>query len=561
MKKSFFILCLAVFTLTTQAEVTSVEAVIDKNPVMLDEAITLTVVAEGDAERDAFNSSALLQDFVVGRTSVSSQTQIINFDSRRTTTWTTTLFPRGEGRFVIPSFTIEGQSSQPISVEVIPVPTGTNQPVRDYYVTTSVNEPKVYLQQQLLYTVKLHLATGIERGSLQAPTMPNAEVRQIGEDRQYSDIVNGKRYQIIERHFAIIPQGSGELTIRGPVFSGEVMAANTNNRFGMFNRTKPINRTGPDIEITVLPVPEQIDYHWLPSEFVQLNDEWQQNDGFVVGEPITRTLTLTAMGLVEEQLPELDEFYPPNFKVYPDQANTATIDRNDTLVAQRVESHAVIPTQAGSFVLPEVTVPWFNVKTKTTEYATIPARTIMVSPASDTPKVPNNGDVLPVETPTTVAPEVSTPVADNSSGWLVWALASGLVFTSLGWLITVVMLRRQTPDSTETKSLMPVNNDEKALFKALISTVKQGCESDIHNGVKKWLNQGLMLKHQVTHLEDHVLTAELAPFVDQIITNKYGNDKTPLDKSAMIHALKRVRENWQQQTADNMAVGQLYPSR
>ena len=34
------------------------------------------------------------------------------------------------------------------------------------------------------------------------------------------------------------------------MFSGEVIAANTNQRFGFFNRTKTINRVGPDVDIS-----------------------------------------------------------------------------------------------------------------------------------------------------------------------------------------------------------------------------------------------------------------------------------------------------------------------
>ena len=77
----FLFLCLAHPAL---ADVTRVEATIDKNPVMVDEAIQLTVTAQGDPAREAFDSSPLLKDFVVGRTSVSTQTRIINFDKEET---------------------------------------------------------------------------------------------------------------------------------------------------------------------------------------------------------------------------------------------------------------------------------------------------------------------------------------------------------------------------------------------------------------------------------------------------------------------------------------------
>ena len=314
---TLFSLIFAVFSQAVQADVNSVEATIDRNPVMLDEAIRLTVTADGSAERDAFDSSPLLKDFVVGRTSVSSQTSIVNFDTKRTTVWTTTLFPRKEGSFTIPALTIEGKQTRPIEVQVIPVQEQSNV-ARDYFVTTDIDTKEAYLNQQLLYTVKLFLSSNIERGSLQAPQMPNAEINQLGEDKQYTDIVNGRRYQIIERQFAVVPQSSGEFTLRGPIFTGEVMAANTNQRFGFFNRTQQINRVGPDITVNIKPIPQGIDYSWLPSEMVRVDEEWPQGDTFVAGEPVTRIVTLTALGVVEEQLPDIPEFYPPNFKLYPD---------------------------------------------------------------------------------------------------------------------------------------------------------------------------------------------------------------------------------------------------
>ncbi len=86
------------WALPAQAEVTEVQAVVDKNPAMADESITLRVIANGDADRNAFDPSPLLKDFVVGRTSVSSQTKMVNFSTSRTTTWSTTLIPRTEGK-------------------------------------------------------------------------------------------------------------------------------------------------------------------------------------------------------------------------------------------------------------------------------------------------------------------------------------------------------------------------------------------------------------------------------------------------------------------------------
>jgi hypothetical protein len=501
------LICTFFVTFHVQADIESVEATIDRNPVMLDEAIRLTVTANGSADRDAFDSSSLLKDFVVGRTSVSSQTSIVNFDAKRTTTWTTTLFPRKEGTFTIPSLRIEDKTTTPIEVSVIPVQEQSNV-ARDYFVTTDIDKSEAYLNQQLLYTVKLHLSSNIERGSLQAPEMENAEIRQLGDDKQYADILNGRRYQIIERQFAVVPQASGEFTLRGPVFTGEVMAANTNQRFGFFNRTQQINRVGPDIVVNINPIPRDIDYAWLPSEMVRIDEEWPQGDNFVVGEPVTRIVTLTALGVVEEQLPEIPEFYPPTFKLYPDQSNTTTVEKNQNLIAQRQSSLAIIPTEPGKMVLPEVTIPWFNTLTEQTEYATIPPRSINVLPASgQTNNAPPQA--APEDAPPSVAQAPSEAasdtkanepkVAESSDTTTLWLFISVL---ALGWLVTFVVLvlfikrSRQGSQMSENRSSLSSSgvlnhqhnsNFEKKAYNALISILKAKNIAQIDSALQVWL--------------------------------------------------------------------------
>ncbi|WP_297823759.1 hypothetical protein [uncultured Paraglaciecola sp.] len=44
---------------------------------------------------------------------------------------------------------------------------------------------------------------------------------------------------------------------------------------------------------------------------------------------------------------KLVSIYPESVKTYPDQAETTTVEKDDTLVAQRKESIAIIPSQAG----------------------------------------------------------------------------------------------------------------------------------------------------------------------------------------------------------------------
>lgn len=594
-----FLLTLLLST-AAYADVNSLEATIDRNPVMLDEAIRLTVTADGSADRDAFDSSPLLKDFVVGRTSVSSQTSIVNFDTKRTTVWTTTLFPRKEGTFTIPSLTIEGKSTQPIQVKVIPVQEQSNV-ARDYFVTTDIDVKEAYLYQQLLYTVKLFLSSNIERGSLQAPEMQNAEITQLGEDKQYTDIVNGRRYQIIERQFAVVPQASGEFTLRGPIFTGEVMAANTNQRFGFFNRTQQINRVGPDITVNIKPIPQGIDYPWLPSEMVRVDEEWPQGDSFVTGEPVTRIVTLTALGVVEEQLPDIPEFYPPNFKLYPDQSNTTTVEKDQSLISQRQTSLAIIPTQPGNFVLPEITIPWFNTLTQQTEYATIPARSITVAPASgannantpnslDTPSISSasnediQNDIPSTATQTNASASNEGKPLDSASGevntdentqlnWMVTgALLVLFVIALTGWLLTYRKLKQAQfmgPGITnKTGSAQRPHSyaqwDEKAQFQNLMSVIKAKDTRLLTSALKQWINALTSGKAQLSQFEG------INASVNELYALRFSANKADastqskqvmkaLDK--LSHEAKLARSEWKQKSeGNNNTLSALYPA-
>ena len=594
-----FLLTLLLST-AAYADVNSLEATIDRNPVMLDEAIRLTVTADGSADRDAFDSSPLLKDFVVGRTSVSSQTSIVNFDTKRTTVWTTTLFPRKEGTFTIPSLTIEGKSTKPIQVKVIPVQEQSNV-ARDYFVTTDIDVKEAYLNQQLLYTVKLFLSSNIERGSLQAPEMQNAEITQLGEDKQYTDIVNGRRYQIIERQFAVVPQASGEFTLRGPIFTGEVMAANTNQRFGFFNRTQQINRVGPDITVNIKPIPQGIDYPWLPSEMVRVDEEWPQGDSFVTGEPVTRIVTLTALGVVEEQLPDIPEFYPPNFKLYPDQSNTTTVEKDQSLISQRQTSLAIIPTQPGNFVLPEITIPWFNTLTQQTEYATIPARSITVAPASgannantpnslDTPSMSSasNEDIQNDIPSTATQPNASASnedrPLDRASGedntdentqlnWMVTgALLVLFVIALTGWLVTYRKLKQAQfmglGITNKTGSAQRLHSyaqwDEKAQFQNLMSVIKAKDTRLLTSALKQWINALTSGKAQLSQFEG------INASVNELYALRFSANKADastqskqvmkaLDK--LSHEAKLARSEWKQKSeGNNNTLSALYPA-
>ncbi|WP_281556645.1 BatD family protein [Thalassomonas sp. RHCl1] len=481
------ILCL-IGLLLSQAAMAApqVSASVDKNPVMLNESFVLSVVANEDVGSNALDTTPLQKDFIVGRTSVSSQTSMVNFKTSYSTTWTTVLFARKAGNVTIPPLTVGSTQTQAINLEVVPASSakaGNNQ--QDIFITAEVSNNDVYVQQLVTMSVKLHFSTELKRGTLSEPELEGANIQQVGKDGESESIINGRRYRVIERTYAITPQQSGDFVIAAPVFSGEVMAnSRRRSSFFSFSETKPVSVMGESISLNVRPVPDTFQGQWLPSELLTLHQEWQPElTKFTVGEPITRTVTLTAAGLSEEQLPELAMEMPPGLKVYPDQAELHTSLNKDRLVSQKVRNFALVASKPGKYTLPEISIPWWNTVTNRYETSTIAAQEIEVLPGVQTANnapfaMPQGDNVAPL------GQEVQTVTVKEHS-WLTWLFMALWLLTSLAWFVSARGKRQQ---QTQGAGSEPVKHVDPYL--ALMAACKQNNGEQVISLLPAWINSG-----------------------------------------------------------------------
>jgi hypothetical protein len=572
MKYLYWSFCIVLMSVSASvfSAVSTLTATVDKNPILLDESVSLQITALGGADRDDIDFSVLTQDFRVSQPSVSQSTQIINFDRTTTTTWTLQLFPRGTGRFTIPRFSIDGKSSEAIEVTVLPVSEAARTQPREFFVTAEVDNSEVYLQQQIRYTVKIHLAGEIQRGSLSTPVLDGAVIEQLGEDKEYQELVNGVRYRIIERNFAILPQASGAFMIDGPVFQAEVLTS-TRQSFAYFNRSRSINRVAPTQTIVVLPIPQDYQYTWLPSERVEIAEEWQGDvEQLVQGEPITRTVTLTALGLIEEQLPNIEAQYHPDFKTYPEQAIKATVNQDNRLIAQVVQSTAIIPGQTGTFVLPEIRVPWFDVINKQTQFAVLPARSVqVVAPALNT-NTSNQGlsnTAIPVENDISVSnTNLDSPTAYNSRfmpiGWgfdLLHLLLASVILI----LTSLYIWGRKSGNQSEHLSYQyndttHVDSEDKA-WGALNRALDSANVSQVQQSLKVWLTKLSQSKVKSITNTLKVMDAEhAATAFNAMLKQAYSSDNQASDFEALKQALHSMRQREQQKQLNHTNTS-MYP--
>mgnify|MGYP000713530314 CR=1 FL=1 len=540
---------IAVITSHYAFALTSVTASVDKNPVTIKESIVLTVVADDDVDANALNTSALLKDFIVGRTSVSTQTSMVNFQTSRSTRWTTVLIARKAGTVTIPALTVDNVRTQPIEVKVLAADDKNAAKQQDIFITNEISSDNIYVQQQLTLTVKLHFSAELKRGSLTEPTLIGANIVQIGKDQESEQIINGKRFRVIERTYAINPQESGEFNILSARFSGEIMMPSARrSNFLSFAETKPVSVVGDDIPLTVRPIPVSYQGQWLPSEILTLHQEWQPNpNNFKVGEPITRTISLTAAGLSKEQLPKITFEVPRGLKVYPDQAELHSSLTKDRFVSQQVQNFAIVASRAGEYELPAITIPWFNTVTNRTEQAQLPAQTITVQANTDfpeeiTPTLPaeNNQVDNVVNTPSSETAAQAAQVIYQTS-WLQWLFLVLWLLTSFAWAFSAYLRKKYFKQATGNDKNVSkiVASANSKIYPTLINACKDNNGEQVLSLLVPWVNNIANPEQKAASLDEAVTLVSNENIAEEI-------------KELQQHLYGKSVSNWQGETLANL---------
>lgn len=404
--------------------ITSLQAQLDKNPALLGEAVTLTVTADARLSSDALNYQALQQNFRVMVPAVSQSTQVINGQTTQRTSWSFTLFPVSTGSFGIPAFEIQGVRSAPLELTVIDQSPG--QRPRDIFLTATIQGGNsVYVQQMLYYEVVIHFNGDLQRGNLTEPQLEGADIMRIGNDVEGTALVDGVRYRTITRRYALIPQRSGQLQILPPLFTGEMLIRDA-GRTSFFGRSQTLMAEAEPLPLEVKPQPADFPGSWLVAGLITLTEEWQPDSStLTAGEPVTRIITLSAVDVASNQLPDIDQQLPPNIRFYHDQPQPRSAERSGRHVAQKTLTTALIATDAGEVILPEIKLPWWNSQTNQLDYAILPGRTLQVKPG-----------ILATEPPLTTAIDIP-PTQVLVSPWQ-WNYLATLL--SILWLSSVVFL-------------------------------------------------------------------------------------------------------------------------
>lgn len=572
MSKRFYQLLLVSLLLitfgTVRAEVTEVIASVDKNPILQGEPFTLTVTVNDDVNQSAWQPEADLADFRILNTRSSRRTSVINGATSRTTSFVVTLqAPIEPGLVRIPPIQIGAAASAEIELTVLDSDSVADKiEQRPAFIRTTIETSEVYVQQQFKLIARLYLSANLHSGNLIAPELEAAEVSQLGKDEESYEIINGKRYQVFQRTYLITPQRSGELTIAGPLFEGQIARETSRSVFSSIATTQPVSAAAPPMKVQVRPRPADWQGHWLPSELVSLTVE--QNDSeaeLKVGQPLTLTYRLTAIGVPPEQLPELDFSGFTDVSVYPENPQLGSTTRNGQVIAQRSQTIAVIPRRDGTLELPAIEVPWFNTRLGTTQIARTDPLKVKVSPApQNTPTAATTAATQPEQAPVeSQAPSELSTTTERPAVASSLLLYLALTFALL-WLVTLALwgywwLRQQRQPSQPTQQ--PPSLTANEAWQRLQRAAQNNDASQTEFALRQWAHQHLELtQNDLARLSDYFDHQPLRSQIEHLQRCRYATPSTPwLEGKAFMRALKAACKQLKKPAQASTKLPPLYP--
>ncbi len=368
------------------AEEVSFEASVDSNRVSLGQSIQLTLTVRGAKGTKPFKLPPI-DGFDVRYLGPSTRVSIINGQYSSSVAYIYLLVPLKVGKFQIPAFrvTINGKqyTSKPIDIEVVSAasPQGPPQQTASpaltlsdrIFVTIKTPKKEVYVNERVPLTIKLYV-NGFSVRDIQLPTLEanGFTMEDYQKPKQYSELLGGVRYNVVEFDTYIYPMRPGEIVLGPAKISLDVLLKNRqkqsslfpfgdmdsffnddffNNFFETYQRY-PFVAKSADLQLNVKPLPQE----GKPETFSGAvgNFDFQVSVGpteVSVGDPITVTMKVSGEGNFQTvQFPSFKE--NADFKVYQPEIKAKS--------GEKTCQQVLIPRHDRISQIPPVSFSYFN---------------------------------------------------------------------------------------------------------------------------------------------------------------------------------------------------------
>jgi len=531
----------------------TVKAEVDRTRVSLGDTLRLTLSASNNEELTGIDLRELDKQFDVLSRSTSSQSRYVNGRATHSKQLLIDIAPKIEGTLQIPALRVGREFTRPITISVAPMQ-ATVGAQESLLFEAEVDKDSVYVQGQLLLTLRIQQAINLDNRSISDLEIDDAYVKAL-EQNSFQRTIDGRPWIVHEVRYAIFPETSGSLTIPAQVFT----ARESSNRRSLFDRNgngRTVRRTTEAVTVNVLPRPAFFPSPtWLPARQLVIEELWSTPpEQLSVGESTTRTVQITAQGLQGAQLPPI-EFSPiDGVKFYPDQPAITEGEGPAGILGQRKDSVAIVPTAAGTVVLPEIKIPWWDTKAKAVRFAVLPERTLQIGAATTQfPSAPVQLD----ETRSEFSQNGMMPGSQPQAASPVWMWLS--IFTSIGWLLTLAFIVKQHLHTrNDGGSVAPGENlSERRAFKRLLIACSKNSPAKTRAALSNWavaLSDNTSMANVANiaaHFDDPALAREIQG-LERILYSAESSTSPTQEGSwsgeALAQCLQRIRKQRSQST-------------
>jgi len=536
------------------ANAASITVTSSRNPVAIDDSFHLIYEANSSVDEDP-DFTPIYEHFDILSSSQSTNMRSVNGSWDLKKTWNLTLIAKDIGIITIPSIKFGTDSSPAIKMNIVnnalPNTSSSNNTANNatnkqatvpdkIFLESTVNKASAWVQSQIVYSVKLLRTVSMTGATLSElkTSDPDAIIKIISEDN-FQTTRNGIRYEVFERRYAIYPQKSGTLIIDPVIFDGRINATQARSIFDQFRMTGQRKRLRSQaININVKPAPPSINLqNWLPARDLKLVEEWSSDiQNLKAGEPVTRTIMIAAEGVTGVQLPDISLDEINGLKQYPDKAIIEDKPSGTGVVGYKQIKIALIPAEAGSYTLPEITLQWWNTKTNKKEIARLPETTINVTGSAPTfipapPIVSNVPNTL-------VEPTHNKPnnLATSQPYWK-WLT---LMFATF-WLLTLILYFRKPRSQRKPPTVK--NHAPVSSIKSAASAVKKAARTNHAKNTKtaliKWASVTYLDKNltNLSQIGKHC-SPQLNSLIQQLNEHLYSTEKSPWNGQLLLTAFK-----------------------
>ncbi|MGD9020281.1 MAG: BatD family protein [Lysobacterales bacterium] len=467
------------------AQASPVKAKLDRTSAVVGETVTL-VLETNDPDQSLETDLAVLDaDFDVLNQRSETQMSYVNGRQNASVRLVVTLEPKRAGDLHIPALKFPGVTTQPLVLKVSPPPALAPGEAEPVFIEVSVlpETGPYYVLSQVSLMVRIFYQANLTEAAINPPSPEQASVRLLDEV-PYQSERNGERYRVLERRYAIFPERSGTLTIPPMQLSGRLIERPSDRLWQPAVRGRRVRVESEPLSLEISPKPDGYrgDF-WLPARRITLSQQFANSEELHVGEPVTRTVIVDAVGLEENMLEE--PLWPdmPATRVYPDQPQGISRDDGEWVLGHKEFRYAVVPEQAGELILPEIRLDWWDTVADVQRTAVLPEYRIEVLPSELSKSISAQPLPGPAAVESLAVPAQGTATSSSVRWW-----QAGTGAFALLWLATLYFHFRRRAALTPAEALNGnTSPDEKELLKRFQQACHENDATTARKAFAQWI--------------------------------------------------------------------------